>query len=145
MRWTVHLGIQECEIMARFGTCSYKFVIFRVIGRFRSYKLRFEWIKTSFWRSELLVNIRWSLAQHSQTLSDQYGKNDSHLSSENTLIYGEETFLLDTMNLCNQVSRKCLRRGIWKLNTHTFQFQDVLSDHLSITQWCYLILLPNRF
>ena len=41
------------------------FVISRVLDYFRSYKLRFEWIRTSFRSSELLVNTCWPLGQHS--------------------------------------------------------------------------------
>ena len=56
MRQKVELGIQKCETLPNFGVFSYIFAIFRVLGRFRSYKLRFEWIRTSFRSSELLVN-----------------------------------------------------------------------------------------
>ena len=36
------------------------------------------------------------------------------------------------------------RHGIWKLRVHTFQWQYVLSDHLSILKWFWLISVPNE-
>ena len=56
MRQKVELPIQFCQIGPRFGVFPYIFVISRVLGRFRSYKLRLGWIISSFRRSELLAN-----------------------------------------------------------------------------------------
>ena len=41
-------------------------------------------------------------------------------------------FALSKMDLCDQNSKKCVRHRIWKLKVHAFQFQNVLSDHLSL-------------
>ena len=47
------------------------------------------------------------------------------------------------MDLCIQDSEKCVRHGIWKLRVHTFQPQYLLSDHLSILKWFWLLSVPN--
>ena len=49
------------------------------------------------------------------------------------------------MDLCIQNSKKGVRHGIWKLRAHTFQPQYLLSDHLSILKWFWLISVPNDF
>ena len=49
------------------------------------------------------------------------------------------------MDLCIQDSKKGVRHGIWKLRVHTFQPQNLLSDHLSILKWFLLISVPNEF
>ena len=47
------------------------------------------------------------------------------------------------MDLCIQDSEKGVRHGIWKLRVHTFQPQNLLSDHLSILKWFWVISVPN--
>ena len=44
------------------------------------------------------------------------------------------------MDFCIQDSKKGVRHGIWKLRAHT---QNLLSDHLSILKWFWLISVPN--
>ena len=56
----------------------------------------------------------------------------------------KKLFLFGMMNLSNQVSEKRVRYGIWKLRAHTFQPQYLLSDHLSILKWFWLISVPNE-
>ena len=47
------------------------------------------------------------------------------------------------MDLCIQDSKKkCVRHGIWKLRVHTFQPQNLLSDHLSILTQVARIRFP---
>jgi len=48
------------------------------------------------------------------------------------------------MDLHIQDSEKCVRHGIWKLKVHTFQPQYLLSDHLNILKWFWLISVPNK-
>jgi len=47
------------------------------------------------------------------------------------------------MDLCIQDLKKGVRHVIWKLKVHTFQPQYLLSDHLSILKWFWLISVPN--
>ena len=45
------------------------------------------------------------------------------------------------MHLCIQASKKCVRHGIWKLKVHAFQFQNVLSSHISALKWFQPVFL----
>ena len=49
------------------------------------------------------------------------------------------------MDLCIQDSEKGVRYGIGKLRVHTFQPQNLLSDHLSILKWFWVFSVPNEF